>query len=120
MVKRKIRRNPRQDKEHMTTKPQPTTMEERFVNQFGAFAILGGERFYNGAFANEARITEALDFLRQEIEAAVEKERERCLDDMFLEIAKLAEPDERQPSAGDLHTNMDEIYIIRDKIKGGI
>lgn len=37
----------------------------------------------------------------------------KALDDMFLEICKLAEPDERQPSAGDLHTNMDDIHSIR-------
>lgn len=40
-----------------------------------------------------------------------------ALDDMFLEIAKLAEPDERQASAGDLHTNMDNIHKIRVALK---
>lgn len=56
---------------------------------------------------------------QQAAEEATRKERERCLDKMFLEIAKLAEPDDRQPSAGDLHTNMDEIHKIRSKIKNG-
>lgn len=48
---------------------------------------------------------------------ATSKAREEALDDMFLEIAKLAVPDERQPSAGDLHINMDDIHEIRKSLK---
>ena len=40
----------------------------------------------------------------------------RGLDDMFIEIAHLAEPDERQFNAGDLKTNMDFIHEIRTKL----
>jgi hypothetical protein len=51
------------------------------------------------------------------IAQATSKAREEALDDMFLEIAKLAVPDERQPSAGDLHVNMDDIHEIRKSLK---
>lgn len=42
--------------------------------------------------------------------------RGEALTDMFLEIAKLAEPDERQSSSGDLHTNMDDIWEIKKRL----
>ena len=54
----------------MTTKPQPTTIEERFDDKF----LPGQDRVpYYVPF------DDAKDFCRQEIEAAVQKERERCL-----------------------------------------
>ncbi|MEK7091994.1 MAG: hypothetical protein AAB907_00050, partial [Patescibacteria group bacterium] len=38
--------------------------ETEFESEFGAFAILGSAgRFYNGAFANEARIKKAQQFI---------------------------------------------------------
>jgi len=44
---------------------------EEFEKRFGAFALLGkAGRFYNGAFANEARIREAQDYLDAQIEKA--------------------------------------------------
>lgn len=39
-----------------------------------------------------------------------------ALDDMFSEICKLAEPDERQPGAGDLNTHLDNIFDIRKEL----
>lgn len=53
---------------HMTkAKPQQESWRDRFESQFGAFAILGSMgRFYNGAFANEARISKAIDFISDE------------------------------------------------------
>lgn len=48
-------------------KPQQESWRDRFESQFGAFAILGSMgRFYNGAFANEARISKAIDFISDE------------------------------------------------------
>lgn len=38
-------------------------IEEQFDKEFGAYAIIGGERLYNGAFANEARLKKAHEFL---------------------------------------------------------
>lgn len=39
-----------------------------------------------------------------------------ALDDMFLEIAKLADPDEGQFNPGNLETNMDDIHEIRIRL----
>ena len=47
---------------------------EEFEEKFGAFAIMGSlGRIYNGAFANEARISKAQDFLDTAIAEAVKE-----------------------------------------------
>lgn len=46
----------------------------------------------------------------------ITKARKKALNEMFMEIVELAEPDERQFSAGDLNTNMDDIYAIVQKL----
>jgi hypothetical protein len=51
---------------------------------------------------------------------ALEEQYKKALSDMFLAIAKLAEPDERQLSAGDLTTNMDNIWEIKVKLEKAI
>jgi hypothetical protein len=59
-------------------------------------------------------------FLKKELSTIATKSAEesykKALDDMFLEICKLAEPDERQPSAGDLNTHINNIHDIRVKL----
>ena len=53
---------------------------------------------------------------KEELSQAIVKAREETLNDFFLEIAKLAEPDERQPNPGELHTNMDDIFEIKEAL----
>lgn len=43
---------------------------KEFEHEFGAFAIMGkAGRFYNGAFANEARISDAKNFISRAFKA---------------------------------------------------
>lgn len=47
-------------------------IQDDFQKEFGAFAIMGkAGRLYNGAFANEARIHEAQDFIKKAIKDAL-------------------------------------------------
>ncbi len=66
-----------------------------------------------GILTNESRSIKRLDEVLTLSESRV---RGEALTDMFLEIAKLAEPDERQSSSGDLHTNMDDIWEIKKRL----
>lgn len=66
-------------------------------------------------YCNDCGIDDT-SLLHQSNERLVEDTYKEALNDMFFEIANLAEPDERQPSAGDLNTNMDFIHEIRKKL----
>lgn len=80
------------------------------------------DREYAGAICDGAGIADQStredikDFIEYLLTQSHQQGYKEGLDDMFLEIAELAEPDERQPSAGDLHTNMDDIYEIKKKL----
>lgn len=42
-----------------------TNWRDEFEHKFGAFALIGSAgRFYNGAFANEARVKDAIAFIQ--------------------------------------------------------
>ena len=60
------------------------------------------------------------DEVKNFLATALEEQYKKALSDMFLAIAKLAEPDERQLSAGDLTTNMDNIWEIKVKLEKAI
>jgi len=49
-------------------------------------------------------------------EDQIEKAYKSGLNNMFDELCKLAEPDERQPSAGDLNINLDDVHKIRTEL----
>lgn len=55
--------------------------------------------------------------MKAEKDLAYAKGKADGADKMFLEIAKLAEPDERQFGAGCLNTHLDEIHKIRADLK---
>lgn len=65
----------------------------------------------------QEKIDEVFNWFATALEEQGIKQYKKALSDMFLEIAKLAEPDERQPSAGDLKTNMDNIWEIKKKLE---
>lgn len=78
-----------------------------------------GDKYYEGV-GTDFTAENIIDLFRKHSNTiatkSVEESYKKALDDMFLEICKLAEPDERQPSAGDLNTNMDNIHDIRVKL----
>jgi hypothetical protein len=99
-------------------RPEQPEWEKEFDKRFSSI-----EGVANGAmiFSDEGKIPvddegsqlgAIKDFIRQEKQRSYED----ALSDYFLAIADLAEPDERQPSAGDLHTNMDDIFDIKNKL----
>ena len=85
----------------MQNEPQPTTVQEdwikEFEHDFGAFAIMGkAGRFYNGAFANEARIREAVEFIEKVEVKARTQEHNKVSKQHAMEMAGLEAQIEQQ------------------------
>ena len=98
-------RNVWKGREHMTTKVESTV--EKWEREFA-------EQFIGDIYKDTYKLIE--NFIRHSVQEARAEGYKEALNDMFDEIYKLAEPDERQPSSGDLHTNMDEMHNIRTKL----
>lgn len=76
-----------------------------FEKRFGAFALLGkAGRFYNGAFANEARIREAQDYLDSQIEKAY--------------LAALSDVEKGLPADEDMRPEITHWLVNKDYSKG--
>jgi hypothetical protein len=64
-----------------------TNWKKEFEHKFGAFALIGSAgRFYNGAFANEARVRDAISFIQE----LLNKQREELKE--LLKIEKVGLP----------------------------
>jgi len=67
------------------------------------------------SFLNQA-LTKAYEAGQKSREKEIVEVYNKALGDMFIKIAELAEPDERQPNPGELHTNMDDIFEIKEAL----
>lgn len=102
-------------------KPKQTSKrewEKEFEHDFGAFAILGpAGRFYNGAFANEARIHEATDFISSLLQSYADEVREKVIEDCLhdfhgaIDISNIVDYDEAKQALSTLNKR----YGIKNK-----
>lgn len=69
-------------------------------------------KFIGGEWVEVDVTKEIKSLISQSTQKAASEAYKSGMNDLFLKIAGLAEPDERQPGAGELHTNLDDIYKI--------
>lgn len=64
-------------------------IENRLNEKFGYFAILGGERFYNGCFDPSTKTMEVAEFIKNEVSEAITLTEERVRKEKDEEFADI-------------------------------
>lgn len=91
---------------------------EQLNKEFGEYCPIAHKTVVSKKLADfiKQALTKSFEAGQKSREKEIADSYNKALGDMFIKIAELAEPDERQPSAGDLHTNMDNIHEIRQSL----